>query len=72
MFGLIKIYCFYINIFVFIKEFPSFHQKDSYLSKTIFRMEIKQKNVKISEKHHNLLKSYCDKKGLKIYKVLLK
>ncbi len=32
----------------------------------------KQKNVKISEKHHDLLKTYCNKKGLKIYKVLEK
>ncbi len=35
-------------------------------------MENKQKNVKISEKHHEMLKSYCDKNGLKIYKVLEK
>ena len=33
-------------------------------------MENKQKNVKISEKHHEMIKTYCDKKGLKIYKVL--
>lgn len=30
------------------------------------------KNVKISEKHHDLLKKYCDENGLKIYKVLEK
>ena len=30
------------------------------------------KNVKISEKHHDILKTYCDTKGLKIYKVLEK
>ncbi len=35
-------------------------------------MEKKQKNVKISEKHHEILKSYCDKNGLKIHKVLEK
>ena len=35
-------------------------------------MENKTKNVKISEKHHELLKQYCDKNGLKIYKVLEK
>jgi hypothetical protein len=35
-------------------------------------MEKKSKNVKISEKHHDMLKTYCDKKGLKIYKVLEK
>lgn len=40
-----------------------------YLSLT---MEKKSKNVKISEKHHEILKTYCDKKGLKIYKVLEK
>ena len=30
------------------------------------------KNVKISEKHHDMLKTYCDTKGFKIYKVLEK
>jgi hypothetical protein len=30
------------------------------------------KNVKISEKHHNILKKHCDENGLKIYKVLEK
>ncbi len=35
-------------------------------------MEKKSKNVKISEKHNEMLKNYCDKKGLKIYKVLEK
>lgn len=30
----------------------------------------KIKNLKIDEKIHNILKSYCDKKGLKIYKFL--
>jgi hypothetical protein len=32
----------------------------------------KSKNVKISEKHHEMLKSHCEKNGLKIYKVLEK
>jgi hypothetical protein len=35
-------------------------------------MEKKQKNVKISEKHHEMLKSHCEKNGLKIHKVLEK
>lgn len=35
-------------------------------------METKYKNVKISEKHHNMLKKHCDDNGLKIYKVLEK
>jgi hypothetical protein len=35
-------------------------------------MENKNKNVKISEKHHEMLKTHCDKNGLKIYKVLEK
>ena len=35
-------------------------------------MENTQKNVKISDKHHEMLKTYCDKSGLKIYKVLEK
>jgi len=35
-------------------------------------MESKQKNVKISAKHHEMLKNYCEQKGLKIYRVLEK
>jgi hypothetical protein len=35
-------------------------------------MEVKNKNVKISEKHHEMLKQHCEKNGLKIYKVLEK
>ena len=35
-------------------------------------MENSQKNVKISEKHHEMLKTHCEKNGLKIYKVLEK
>ncbi len=35
-------------------------------------MEKKNKNVKISEKHHELLKKWCDEKGIKIYKILEK
>jgi hypothetical protein len=35
-------------------------------------MKNEQKNVKISEKHHDLLKTYCDKNGYKIYKILEK
>lgn len=34
--------------------------------------KIKNKNVKISEKHHEILKLYCDKSGYKIHKVLEK
>lgn len=30
------------------------------------------KNIKISEKHHQLLKEYCEKLGLKIHKVVEK
>ena len=30
------------------------------------------KNVKISSKHHEMLKIHCEKYGLKIYKVLEK
>ena len=33
---------------------------------------MKIKNLKISEKHHNLLKTHCQKKGLKIYKFVEK
>jgi hypothetical protein len=35
-------------------------------------MEFKNKNVKSSEKHHEMLKQHCEKNGLKIYKVLEK
>lgn len=30
------------------------------------------KNIKVSEKHHQMLKEYCDKNGLKIYKLVQK
>lgn len=30
------------------------------------------KNIKISEKHHELLKKHCDKNGTKIYKMVEK
>lgn len=32
----------------------------------------KLKNLKISEKHHEMLKEYCDKNGLKMYRVIQK
>lgn len=35
-------------------------------------MERITKNVKISKKHHEILKDYCDKNGLKIYRVIEK
>ena len=35
-------------------------------------MERKSKNVKISEKHHTILKEHCDRHGLKIYRVIEK
>jgi len=35
-------------------------------------MENSQKNIKISEKHHQMLKEYCEKNGLKIYRVIQK
>jgi DNA polymerase III delta subunit len=35
-------------------------------------MKAQQKNVKISEKHHEMLKTHCEKNGLKIYKYLEK
>ena len=35
-------------------------------------MERKNKNVKISEKHHEILKTHCDENGLKIYRVIEK
>ena len=35
-------------------------------------MENTSNNVKISEKHHEMLKVHCEKNGLKIYKILEK
>jgi len=35
-------------------------------------MKTNNKNIKISEKHHVMLKTYCDDNGLKIYKVIEK
>jgi hypothetical protein len=32
----------------------------------------KRKNIKISEKHHEMLKQYCDRNGIKMYKILEK
>jgi coproporphyrinogen III oxidase len=35
-------------------------------------MKDNKKNVKIGEKHHEILKKYCDDHGTKIYKILEK
>lgn len=35
-------------------------------------MDNKAKNVKISEKHHEMLKIHSEKSGVKIYKILEK
>ncbi len=35
-------------------------------------MERNNKNVKIGEKHHTILKNHCDKNGLKMYRVIEK
>lgn len=35
-------------------------------------MEKTSKNLKISEKHHEMLKKHCEKNGLKIYKFIEK
>ena len=35
-------------------------------------MKNKSKNIKISEKHHEILKSHCEKNGLKMYRVVEK
>jgi len=35
-------------------------------------MKTKTKNVKISDKHHEMLKVHCEKNGLKMYKLLEK
>jgi len=33
-------------------------------------MKKRIKNLKISEESHNILKMYCDKKGIKMYRFL--
>jgi hypothetical protein len=35
-------------------------------------MAEEMKNVKISKKHHDMIKNHCDEKGLKIYKLIQK
>jgi coproporphyrinogen III oxidase len=35
-------------------------------------MKTVSKNIKISQKHHEILKSHCDKNGLKMYRVVEK
>ena len=30
------------------------------------------KNIKISERHHDLLKQYCEKNGIKMYRIIEK
>lgn len=35
-------------------------------------METNIKNIKISKKHHEILKSYCDKTGMRMYRVIEK
>lgn len=35
-------------------------------------MENNLKNIKVSERHHKMLKEHCDKNGLKIYKFVQK
>ena len=61
---------------VLSKDFPIFILKDTLVSLIIFNknkiMESNIKNVKISELHHSMLKSYCEKNGLKIGKILEK
>jgi len=32
----------------------------------------KSKNIKISDKHHEILKEYCEKGGFKIYRIIEK
>lgn len=61
---------------VLSKGIMIFILKDPYISFIIFIknriMETSIKNVKISSMHHKMLKSYCEKNGLKIGKILEK
>ena len=52
---------------MFIKHFLN-KQKKFYLFSTMSLKQTKIKNLKISVESHEVLKKYCDKKGIKIYK----
>lgn len=54
---------------MFIKHF-SIKQKKIYLFSTMSQKKTKIKNLKISVESHEILKSYCNKKGIKIYKFI--
>jgi coproporphyrinogen III oxidase len=32
----------------------------------------KKKNIKISDRHHDMLKKHCEKNGLKVYRLIEK
>lgn len=52
---------------MFIKHFL-LKQKKIYLFSTMSQKKIKIKNLKISVESHEILKKYCNRKGIKIYK----
>lgn len=52
---------------MFYKDFSQ-RKKKFYLFSTMVNKKTKIKNLKISVESHEILKRYCDKKGIKIYK----
>lgn len=52
---------------MFIKHFL-IKQKKFYLFSTMSQKQTKIKNLKISVESHEVLKKFCEKKGIKIYK----
>lgn len=54
---------------MFIKHFL-IKKKKFYLFSTMSQKQPKIKNLKISVESHEILKKYCNKKGIKIYKFI--
>ena len=52
---------------MFMKHFL-IKQKKFYLFSTMSQKQPKIKNLKISVESHEILKNFCNKKGIKIYK----
>jgi len=66
---------YFINIFVFIKDFNIFFLKNKKRSFLVLNYPYGKndfKKYKISKKHHQMLKEYCDKNGFKMYKIIQK